>query len=61
MIKKIKLSESQLTKVVENVIKEQINFSDDPNSFTTKVDDVDMFGVMLTELNVEELSDENDN
>ena len=45
MIKKIKLSESQITEVVQSIIKEQTNFFDDPNSFTTKVEDVDMFGI----------------
>ena len=43
MAKKIKLSESQLTDVVQRVIKEQL--SDDPNTFTTEIDDVDFSGL----------------
>ena len=42
-MKKIIVKESQLVNVAENVIKEQ--FSDDPNAFSTKVDDVDIFGL----------------
>ena len=43
MANKIKLSESQLTDVVQRVIKEQL--SDDPNTFTTEIDDVDFSGL----------------
>ena len=42
-MKKIILKESQLVTVTENVIKEQ--FSDDPNSFSTQVDDLDFMGL----------------
>lgn len=42
-MKKIILKESQLVKVTENVIKEQL--SDDPNSFSTQVDDLDFLGL----------------
>ena len=42
-MKKIILKESQLVKVTENVIKEQI--SDDPNAFTTEIQDVDFHGL----------------
>tara|TARA_R110000824_G_scaffold342164_1_gene528614 strand:+ start:552 stop:1034 length:483 start_codon:yes stop_codon:yes gene_type:complete len=42
-MKKIIVKESQLVNVAENVIKEQ--FSDDPNSFSTQVDDVDFSGL----------------
>jgi len=45
MAKKIKLSESQLTQVVQKVIKEQKNYSDDPNAFTTDVKDVSIYGL----------------
>ena len=45
MIKKIKLSESQLTNIVQRVVTEQTNFSDDPNVFTTEVQDVDFYGL----------------
>jgi len=43
MAKKIKLSESQLTDVVQRVIKEQL--LDDPNTFTTEITDVDFSGL----------------
>ena len=42
-MKKIILKESQLVTVTENVIEEQ--FSDDPNSFSTQVDDLDFLGI----------------
>ena len=42
-MKKIIVKESQLINITENVIKEQ--FSDDPNSFSTQVDDVDISGL----------------
>tara|TARA_R110000744_G_scaffold316592_1_gene423216 strand:- start:1362 stop:1844 length:483 start_codon:yes stop_codon:yes gene_type:complete len=42
-MKKIILKESQLVKVTENVIKEQSY--DDPNSFSTQVDDLDFLGI----------------
>tara|TARA_R110002110_G_scaffold194412_1_gene403259 strand:- start:1762 stop:2244 length:483 start_codon:yes stop_codon:yes gene_type:complete len=42
-MKKIIIKESQLVNITENVIKEQ--FSDDPNSFSTQVDDVDFIGL----------------
>ena len=42
-MKKIIVKESQLTRITENVIREQ--FSDDPNAFTTKVDDVNLVGL----------------
>ena len=42
-MKKIIVKESQLINITENVIKEQ--FSDDPNSFSTQVDDVDFSGL----------------
>ena len=42
-MKKIIVKESQLVNVAEKVIKEQ--FSDDPNSFSTQVDDVDFMGL----------------
>tara|TARA_R110002051_G_scaffold20367_1_gene55688 strand:+ start:764 stop:1246 length:483 start_codon:yes stop_codon:yes gene_type:complete len=42
-MKKIIIKESQLVNVAENVIKEQ--FSDDPNSFSTQVDDIDFLGL----------------
>ena len=41
-MKKIIVKESQLVNITENVIKEQ--FSEDPNSFSTQVDDVDVSG-----------------
>ena len=43
MANKIKLSESQLTDVVQRVINEQL--SDDPNTFTTEINDVDFSGL----------------
>ena len=42
-MKKIILKESQLVNITENVINEQ--FSEDPNSFSTQVDDVDFIGL----------------
>ena len=42
-MKKIIVKESQLVNVAENVIKEQ--FSDDPNTFRTNVEDVDLIGL----------------
>ena len=42
-MKKIILKESQLVNITENVIKEQ--FSDDPNAFSTQVDDCDFLGL----------------
>lgn len=42
-MKKIIVKESQLTNVVENVVKEQ--FSDDPNAFMTEVQDVSFYGL----------------
>ena len=42
-MKKIIVKESQLINITENVIREQ--FSDDPNSFSTQVDDVDISGL----------------
>jgi len=42
-MKKIIIKESQLINITENVIKEQL--SDDPNSFTTEVGDVDFLGL----------------
>lgn len=42
-MKKIIVKESQLVNITENVIKEQ--FSDDPNSFSTQIDDVDLLGL----------------
>ena len=42
-MKKIIVKESQLINITENVIREQ--FSDDPNSFSTQVDDVDFSGL----------------
>ena len=42
-MKKIILKESQLVTVTENVIEEQ--FSDDPNSFSTQVDELDFLGI----------------
>ena len=47
MAKKIKISESQLSKVVTSAISEQV-MKDDPNKFTTtldKLNDVDLFGI----------------
>jgi len=47
MAKQIKLSEVQLTTAVEKVITERLGLynDDDPNSFSTQVDDVDFFGL----------------
>ena len=47
MAKQIKLSEAQLTTAVEKVITEKLGVynDDDPNSFTTQIDDVDFFGL----------------
>jgi len=42
-MKKIIIKESQLVNVAEKVIKEQ--FSDDPNAFSTQVDDCDFLGL----------------
>jgi|TARA_B100001758_G_scaffold241722_1_gene248931 hypothetical protein len=42
-MKKIIVKESQLTNVVENVVKEQL--SDDPNAFSTEVQDVSFYGL----------------
>ena len=42
-MRKIIVKESQLVNVAENVIKEQ--FSDDPNTFRTNVEDVDLIGL----------------
>tara|TARA_R110002020_G_scaffold96434_3_gene230927 strand:- start:217 stop:699 length:483 start_codon:yes stop_codon:yes gene_type:complete len=42
-MKRIIVKESQLINITENVIKEQ--FSDDPNTFRTKVEDVDLLGL----------------
>jgi len=42
-MKKIIVKESQLVNITENVINEQ--FSEDPNSFSTQVDDVDFIGL----------------
>jgi len=42
-MRKIIIKESQLVNVAEKVIKEQ--FSDDPNTFRTNVEDVDWFGL----------------
>jgi len=42
-MKKIIVKESQLVTVTENIIKEQ--FSDDPNSFRTEIDEVDFSGL----------------
>ena len=42
-MKKIIVKESQLINITENVIRER--FSDDPNSFSTQVDDVDFSGL----------------
>jgi len=42
-MKKIIVKESQLTNVVENVVKEQL--SDDPNAFMTEVQDVSFYGL----------------
>ena len=42
-MKRIIVKESQLANITENVINEQ--FSDDPNSFSTQVDDVDFIGL----------------
>ena len=42
-MKKIIVKESQLTNVVESVVKEQ--FSDDPNAFSTEVQDVSFYGL----------------
>ena len=42
-MKKIIVKESQLVNVTENVIREQI--SDDPNAFTTEVQDVSFYGL----------------
>tara|TARA_R110000824_G_scaffold379482_4_gene571492 strand:+ start:1363 stop:1857 length:495 start_codon:yes stop_codon:yes gene_type:complete len=46
MAKQIKLSEVQLTTAVEKVITERLGlYNDDPNSFSTQVDDVDFSGL----------------
>ena len=42
-MKKIIVKESQLINITEKVIKEQI--SDDPNSFSTEIQDVDFYGL----------------
>ena len=42
-MKRIIVKESQLANITENVINEQL--SDDPNSFSTQVDDVDFIGL----------------
>jgi hypothetical protein len=42
-MKKIIVKESQLINITEKVIKEQ--FSDDPNAFTTDINDVDVYGL----------------
>ena len=42
-MKRIIVKESQLANITENVINEQL--SDDPNSFSTQVDDVDFVGL----------------
>ena len=47
MAQKIKLSEEQMTTVIEKVITEQLGLlkDDDPNAFRTKVEDVDLVGL----------------
>ena len=42
-MKKIIVKESQLVNITENVINEQ--FADDPNAFSTQVDDLDFLGI----------------
>ena len=50
-MKKIIVKESQLINITENVIREQ--FSDDPNSFSTQVDDVDFRDFKVISQNIE--------
>ena len=42
-MKKIIVKESQLVNITENVIKEQ--YTDDPNAFTTDVEDISFYGL----------------